>query len=84
MTGVEHLGQYVFEMTQAKIKALNSGAPPEPIEDAQDGIIEEDEDDGIEEDDVVAGLDEGDAEFGDDQPMDEEGADGDIGEKGDV
>ena len=25
MTGVEHLGQYVYEMTQAKIKQLESG-----------------------------------------------------------
>lgn len=46
MEGVEHLGQYVFEMTQAKVKAMGDGdimiedaAPPE-----EDGLLEEDED----------------------------------------
>ena len=34
LTGVEHLGQYVFEMTQAKVKMLKSGAsilPPQEV-----------------------------------------------------
>lgn len=46
MEGVEHLGQYVFEMTQAKVKAMGDGdiliedaAPPE-----EDGLLDEDED----------------------------------------
>ena len=41
MTGVEHLGQYVYEMTQAKIKQLEAGtlALP-PIEEA---IVEEEQ-----------------------------------------
>jgi intron-binding protein aquarius len=46
MEGVEHLGQYVFEMTQAKVKAMGDGDIT--IEDAapaeEDGLIDEDED----------------------------------------
>ncbi|CAG8287914.1 unnamed protein product [Penicillium olsonii] len=46
MESVEHLGQYVFEMTQAKVKAMGDGDIV--IEDAapveEDGLLEEDED----------------------------------------
>lgn len=81
MTGVEHLGQYVFEMTQAKIKALKGGAPPEP-DDALDGIIKEEyEDDAVEEEDFDAGVEEADDEFGDDRVMDAEGPDGNPSER---
>jgi len=47
MTGVEHLGQYVYEMTQAKLKQLNEGkaggALPQVIEidNGQSGIENE-------------------------------------------
>jgi intron-binding protein aquarius len=42
MEGVEHLGQYVFEMTQAKVKAMDDGditmdTTPEGEEDLLDG-----------------------------------------------
>ncbi|KAK5705717.1 hypothetical protein LTR17_021405 [Elasticomyces elasticus] len=50
MEGVEHLGQYVYEMTQAKIKALKEGGgvlPPPAIagrvEDEEEGEADEDE-----------------------------------------
>lgn len=46
MEGVEHLGQYVFEMTQAKVKAIGDGDIM--IEDAapaeEYGLLDEDED----------------------------------------
>ncbi|KAI9373951.1 P-loop containing nucleoside triphosphate hydrolase protein [Aspergillus egyptiacus] len=62
MEGVEHLGQYVFEMTQAKIKALGG----------QDVIIDEampDEDGGLVEDgdEVMLGA----GEDGDEDPLHE-------------
>lgn len=43
MDGVEHLGQYVFEMTQAKVKALKEGGgvlPPlaETRKDDEDDV----------------------------------------------
>jgi intron-binding protein aquarius len=55
MTGVEHLGQYVYEMTQAKIKQLNAGEISlPPIEEAipvdeeeQVNDAEEDEDEDL-------------------------------------
>ncbi|KAK5723097.1 hypothetical protein LTR17_013967 [Elasticomyces elasticus] len=50
MEGVEHLGQYVYEMTQAKIKALKEGGgvlPPPAIagrvEDEEEGEADEEE-----------------------------------------
>jgi intron-binding protein aquarius len=46
MTGVEHLGQYVFEMTAAKVKALkdSGGSLPDAAEEA--AYIGEEEDTG--------------------------------------
>ncbi|KAJ5128522.1 CWF11 family [Penicillium atrosanguineum] len=45
MEGVEHLGQYVFEMTQAKVKALGDGEmvvdDTGPVD--EDGLLDEDE-----------------------------------------
>ena len=60
MTGVEHLGQYVFEMTKAKVRMLKEmggklpalpefGMKDESDEEV-DGPVEEDVDDGSEED----------------------------------
>ena len=47
MAGVEHLGQYVFEMTQAKVAALKAhGGVLPPLEVVQDTRMEEDDDDG--------------------------------------
>ena len=61
MEGVEHLGQYVFEMTNARIKMLKEGAgalPPteEHPENGVEDVGEEDQDDVDEE------VDEGDAD----------------------
>jgi intron-binding protein aquarius len=50
MTGVEHLGQYVYEMTKAKVKALKESGgmlPEAPIEERYDeevdgAVIDED------------------------------------------
>lgn len=59
MEGVEHLGQYVFEMTKAKVEALKAGGgvlpPPaetkvdeEGDEDGAQEVYEEDEPEGLE------------------------------------
>ena len=57
MTGVEHLGQYVYEMTQAKLVQLNggkvrAGAVPQAMEidNRQSGVMEEEkeeDEDGV-------------------------------------
>lgn len=52
MEGVEHLGQYVFEMTQAKVKAMGDGAMV--LDESAPG----DEGDNVDEDEVMAGADE--------------------------
>lgn len=48
MTGVEHLGQYVFEMTKAKVEASRSTGQPLAITESKEDLImgEDDEDDG--------------------------------------
>lgn len=51
MEGVEHLGQYVFEMTQAKLKAMGDG---EMVLDNEAPVGEE----GLLEDDAMLGADE--------------------------
>ncbi len=43
MEGVEHLGQYVFEMTQAKVEMLKGGENVLPPQDAGKGIVEDEE-----------------------------------------
>jgi intron-binding protein aquarius len=45
MEGVEHLGQYVFEMTQAKVKSLKEGREKLPEIEATAMNAEDDEDD---------------------------------------
>lgn len=52
MESVEHLGQYVFEMTQAKVKAMGDG----PM--VVDETAPEDEDGLLDEDDVMQGAEE--------------------------
>ena len=44
MTGVEHLGQYVYEMTQAKIKQLDAGQLSLPPPEATMADAEKEED----------------------------------------
>lgn len=64
MEGVEHLGQYVFEMTQAKVKALKEGGGElPPVATTNGGAEEEDEDED-------AGGGEGDV--ADDEEMEDE------------
>jgi intron-binding protein aquarius len=45
MEGVEHLGQYVFEMTQAKLKAMGEAnvVVEEAMPDGDDELVDEDE-----------------------------------------
>ena len=45
MEGVEHLGQYVYQMTQAKVKALKEGGGELPPAATTDGGAEEDDED---------------------------------------
>jgi intron-binding protein aquarius len=59
MEGVEHLGQYVFEMTKAKVEAIKRGEgvlPPVSVGRDEDGddeeVYAEDEGMGGEEEDV--------------------------------
>ncbi|CAK4030494.1 Intron-binding aquarius [Lecanosticta acicola] len=61
MEGVEHLGKYVFQMTQAKVKALKEGggslpppAQPQRVEDDQDEDDKEAAEEDVEADDVQA------------------------------
>ncbi|KAJ5580048.1 uncharacterized protein N7459_006033 [Penicillium hispanicum] len=44
MESVEHLGQYVFEMTQAKVKAMGDGQMvlDDTVADGDDGLLDED------------------------------------------
>ena len=43
MEGVEHLGQYVFEMTQAKVEMLKKGRKLLPPQEAGVGLGEDEE-----------------------------------------
>jgi len=59
MAGVEHLGQYVFEMTQAKIKALKEGGDVLPVIEERTGQGEDSGDEGDVVDDDVPPEGEG-------------------------
>lgn len=56
MEGVEHLGQYVFEMTQAKVKAMSDGemVVDDAVPSGEDGLLDDDE--------VMLGADDEDPE----------------------
>lgn len=58
MEGVEHLGQYVFEMTQAKLKAIGEeGVVVESMDVAPDGDeLDVDAGEGVDEDEVMGGA----------------------------
>lgn len=60
MEGVEHLGQYVFEMTQAKVKSLKEGREklPEIEETAMDAEDDEDDQHAIKEEMDMEAQDE--------------------------
>jgi intron-binding protein aquarius len=49
MEGVEHLGQYVFEMAQAKVKAMGGqdAIANESMPGEEDDLIEEDGDEDM-------------------------------------
>lgn len=72
MEGVEHLGKYVHEMTNAKIKSLREGAETMPVEEKPQPVEGDDEDDeDAEEVDVDGGIDgEVEADQGKDQAQD--------------
>ena len=56
MESVEHLGQYVFEMTNTKMKQLGDGQPMEVVEEEEEGDPETYYEDGPEdaaEDEIV-------------------------------
>lgn len=60
MEGVEHLGQYVYEMTKAKVEALKAGGgvlpPPAQMKLDGEGVgAEEEEDEDVDDDDGGAG-----------------------------
>lgn len=62
MDGVEHLGQYVYEMTQAKIASLKAGTETLPkVEEADDMVVgdEDDEDNEEDEEEVEDAVDDG-------------------------
>lgn len=50
MEGVEHLGQYVFEMSQAKVAGLKQNGGALPLEDDSTHNVDRDDED---EDDIV-------------------------------
>ncbi|KAJ5895369.1 hypothetical protein N7495_007060 [Penicillium taxi] len=52
MEGLEHLGQYVFEMTEAKVKSMGDGAM------VLDNAAPNGEDSGIDDDEVMEGAEE--------------------------
>lgn len=61
MEGVEHLGQYVFEMTQVKLEMLKRGDHILPPQQAGVGAVEDekmDGEDGVEEEPKASELDE--------------------------
>jgi intron-binding protein aquarius len=68
MEGVEHLGQYVFEMTKAKVEALKAGGGEVVAVNAGDAMVVDGEEDGDREENVIV---EDEEEFA------EEDADGD-------
>jgi intron-binding protein aquarius len=68
MQGVEHLGQYVFEMTKAKVEDLKRGGGSLPAAEVEvQGRVEDDEEDeGADgEEEVVVVDGEGEVEMGD-------------------
>jgi len=60
MEGVEHLGQYVFEMTKAKVEALKAGGGRLPVE----AVGGKDEDGGEDEEGDAGGDDDADGADG--------------------
>ncbi|KAF2153762.1 P-loop containing nucleoside triphosphate hydrolase protein [Myriangium duriaei CBS 260.36] len=56
MEGVEHLGQYVYEMTKAKVEDLKRGSASLPVDEVVVGLDESDEEEG--EEDEVDEIDE--------------------------
>lgn len=57
MAGVEHLGQYVFEMTGAKVKQLKAGEVQLPVTREEIMVDDEDEDGDVLVEEVQGELD---------------------------
>lgn len=58
MAGVEHLGQYVFEMTGAKVKQLKAGEVQLPVTKEENMLDDEDEDGDVMVDEVSGELED--------------------------
>lgn len=58
MAGVEHLGQYVFEMTGAKVKQLKAGEVQLPVTKEEIMVDDEDEDGDVMVEEVQGELDD--------------------------
>lgn len=65
MEGVEHLGQYVFQMTEAKVEALKKGggALPPAVSTSKGRMEDEDEEEDEEEGDAEGGDEDGEEEI---------------------
>jgi intron-binding protein aquarius len=70
MTGVEHLGQYVFEMTKAKVQQIKEGDGKLPPPDA---AVEGVRDASDEDEEMGAAVEEEDGGEHDDYEEEEEG-----------
>lgn len=75
MQGVEHLGQWVFEMTGAKMRDLREGKFKVVEPEAGHGMVGDEEDEDVDGEDEVD-LDEGDENLGEEEVRQDE----DMGE----
>lgn len=78
MEGVEHLGQYVFEMTQAKVEMLKRGQNVLPPQENGVGLMDDEEMNEA----VEAKGEEG--PFDDDEEMDDHGGEVKVEEESDL
>lgn len=75
MDGVEHLGQYVYEMTKAKVEALKAGGGVLPqtqdvrMGDAQEVQADEDEEADREDNVIIKDDEADDDDYGPEQPV---------------
>jgi intron-binding protein aquarius len=58
MAGVEHLGQYVYEMTQARVQQLKEGKGVLPPQDVDAGLDSGDDGEGGVEEEGLEDIDE--------------------------
>lgn len=75
MVGVEHLGQYVFEMTKAKVASLKEGREVLPVVEDVNGRDGEEEDEDAPGQNVMEEVEadgEGDVALGEGQPEEQD------------